>query len=165
MDKILCLDLGVTTGWSYIDRKGEITSGSRKFEQRTFDGGGIRFFLFRKWLEEKLRVQGKPDVIFYEAVTFRQKSLNASLMYGGLFGILQSWCEENDIPYAGVNVTTLKKWLTNKGNCKKNGMISEIRNRGYDPIDDNEADALALLLYIIGNNFNSKEINNVNNHK
>ena len=40
---------------------------------------------------------------------------------------------------------TIKKHATGKGNAGKADMLNAMRNKGFSPADDNEADALALL--------------------
>ncbi|MFP3022643.1 MAG: Holliday junction resolvase, partial [Wolbachia sp.] len=73
--------------------------------------------------------------------------------YGGFLAVLSAWCEENNIPYQGVNVKTIKRFITGKGNASKSEVIEAIREKSFSPRDDNEADALALMFYI------SKDIN------
>ena len=51
------------------------------------------------------------------------------------------------MPYQGVPVGTIKRFATGKGNADKAAMIAAMRARGYLPADDNEADAIALLLW------------------
>jgi crossover junction endodeoxyribonuclease RuvC len=51
----------------------------------------------------------------------------------------------NRIPYCGVPVATIKRHITGKGNADKGAVIAAVRALGFDPVDDNEADALALL--------------------
>jgi hypothetical protein len=60
---------------------------------------------------------------------------------------LSAWCEERAIAYQGVPVGTIKRYATGKGNADKAAMIAAMRARGFAPVDDNEADALALLLW------------------
>ena len=55
------------------------------------------------------------------------------------------WLEDKNIPYSGVPVGTIKKHVTGKGNANKQAIINAVRGLGFDPRDDNEADALALL--------------------
>lgn len=64
-------------------------------------------------------------------------------------GHLTAWCEHHNIPYQGVPVGTIKKHATGKGNAGKDEMITSVRERGHTPVDDNEADALALLHWAI----------------
>jgi Holliday junction resolvasome RuvABC endonuclease subunit len=49
------------------------------------------------------------------------------------------------IPYRGVPVGTIKRHITGRGNADKDAVIAAVRALGFDPVDDNEADALALL--------------------
>lgn len=60
-----------------------------------------------------------------------------------------TWCEGHGIPYQGVPVGTIKRFATGKGNAPKDAVIAAMRARGFAPADDNEADALALLLWAI----------------
>ena len=60
---------------------------------------------------------------------------------------LTAWAEANEIPYRGVPVTTIKRHATN---ADKEAVIAAVRALGFDPADDNEADALALLGWALG---------------
>ena len=53
------------------------------------------------------------------------------------------------MPYQGVPVGTIKRFASGKGNAGKDAVIAAMRARGFAPSDDNEADALALLLWAI----------------
>jgi Holliday junction resolvasome RuvABC endonuclease subunit len=46
-------------------------------------------------------------------------------------------------------VGTIKKYIAGKGNADKPAVINAIRARGFNPADDNEADAIAILLWAI----------------
>ena len=75
----------------------------------------------------------------------RHVGTDAAHVYGGLLAVLTSWGELRGVPYEGVPVGTIKRHATGKGNANKDSMIAAARSRGFDPTDDNEADALALL--------------------
>ncbi|MBN4688608.1 hypothetical protein, partial [Escherichia coli] len=75
----------------------------------------------------------------------RHVSTDAAHAYGGFLATLTAWCEHHGVPYQGVPVGTIKKHVTGKGNASKDEMMVAMRARGYQPADDNEADALALL--------------------
>ena len=51
--------------------------------------------------------------------------------------------------YQGVPVGTIKRHITGRGNADKAAVIAAVRARGYSPSDDNEADAIAILLWAI----------------
>lgn len=46
-------------------------------------------------------------------------------------------------------VGTIKRHATAKGNAGKDAVIAAVAARGFNPKDDNEADAIALLLWAI----------------
>lgn len=44
---------------------------------------------------------------------------------------------------------TIKHHATGKGNAGKDAMVGAMRGRGFAPADDNEADAIAILLWAL----------------
>jgi hypothetical protein len=143
---VLALDLGTTTGWALRGQDGGITSGTMTFKPTRFEGGGMRFLRFRGWLAEVAALSGGVARIVFEEVR-AHVGTDASHVYGGFLATLTSWCEEHEIPYEGVPVGTIKRFATGKGNADKAKMVAAIQARGFLPADDNEADAIALLLW------------------
>ena len=143
---ILALDLGTTTGWALRGQDGAITSGTMTFRPSRFEGGGMRFLRFRGWLAEIAGLSGGIARIAFEEVQ-RHAGTGAAHAYGGFLATLTAWCEQEAIPYQGVPVGTIKRYATGKGNADKARMIAAIEARGFRPADDNEADAIALLLW------------------
>jgi Holliday junction resolvasome RuvABC endonuclease subunit len=72
-------------------------------------------------------------------------STYASHIYGGYLAIIQDFCESFDVPYTGYGVGTIKKHWTGKGNAKKDAMVKEAYNRGFNVKTEDEADALGCL--------------------
>lgn len=145
---ILALDLGTTTGWALRSSDGAITSGSAGFRPQRFEGGGMRFLRFKRWLAELKDMTGGIHALYFEEVR-RHVSTDAAHAYGGFLATLTAWCEHHQIPYQGVPVGTIKKHATGKGNASKDDVLSAMRALGHAPADDNEADALALLRWAI----------------
>lgn len=145
---ILALDLGSTTGWAIRNNRCRILHGTAEFRPTRFEGGGMRYLRFGKWLDQTLDVTGGIDAVYVEEVR-RHVGTDAAHVYGGLLATLTSWCEGHGIPYQGVPVGTIKRFATGKGNADKQAMIGAVRERGFDPADDNEADAIAILLWAI----------------
>jgi Holliday junction resolvasome RuvABC endonuclease subunit len=145
---ILALDLGTTTGWALRTRDGAVTSGTQSFRPQRFEGGGMRFLRFKRWLTELKAHADGIDSLHFEEVR-RHVSTDAAHAYGGFLATLTSWCEHHQIPYQGVPVGTIKKHATGKGNAGKEDMIVAMRGRGHTPADDNEADALAILHWAV----------------
>lgn len=139
----LALDLGTTTGYAWTAVNGCVVSGTWDLRPKKYEGGGFRFIKFRAQLDA-LHAQHPISIVWFEAVR-RHAGTDAAHVYGGLMGVLQEWCDRNGVPYEGVPVQTIKKGWTGKGNAKKDLMISECMRRGFEPTDDNEADAIALL--------------------
>jgi len=149
MDRtLLAIDLGTTTGWALKSPDGLITSGTVSFRPSRYDGGGMRYLRFQNWLAEMDRLSGPIATIWYEEVR-NHKGVDASHVYGGLMATLTAWAELRGIPYAGTPVGTIKKHATGKGNAPKQAMMEAARKRGFSPADDNEADAIAILLWAI----------------
>jgi hypothetical protein len=142
---ILALDLGTITGYAIAGVDGTITSGTVSFRPSRYDGGGIRYLRFRGWLEGIANFAG---IIHFEEVR-RHAGTDAAHVYGGLLATLTAWCEQYGIAYQGVPVGTIKRFIAGKGNADKAAVIAAIRARGFNPTDDNEADALAILLWAI----------------
>ena len=146
MRRVLALDLGTRTGWAVREPSGMIAHGTADFKPGRFEGGGMRYLRFTRWLDD-MRSDG-IGAIYFEEVR-RHAGTSAAHIYGGLMGALTAWAELRGIPYAAVPVGTIKKHATGKGNADKAAMISSARARGFTVTDDNEADALALLAWAI----------------
>ena len=145
---IMALDLGTTTGWAIRGFDGLITSGTVSFKPGRYDGGGMLYLRFTNWLSEIDRLSGPIEAIYFEEVR-RHAGTDAAHVFGGLLAVLTSWGELRGVPYQGVPVGTIKKFLTGLGNANKQAMIDAARKRGFSPADDNEADAIAILLWAI----------------
>lgn len=148
---ILALDLGSTTGWAVRTERNRILHGTAEFRPSRYEGGGMRYLRFGKWLDQTLEVSGGVDAVYVEEVR-RHIGTDAAHVYGGLLATLTAWCEARGIPYQGVPVGTIKRYATGKGNADKQAMIAAVRERGFDPADDNEADAIAILLWALDTN-------------
>ena len=145
---ILSLDLGTTTGWAIRLPGGNIESGSASFRPSRYDGGGMRYLRFHGWLQGVAADVGGIDAIYFEEVR-RHLGTDAAHLYGGFLATLTSWCEQQRIPYEGVPVGSIKRFIAGKGNADKHAVVEAVRSRGFHPKDDNEADAIAILLWAI----------------
>lgn len=144
MQTLLALDLGTVTGWALLTEDGHIVSGRESFKPQRFEGGGMRYLRFRRWLTDLKATQDGLGAVYFEEVR-RHAGVDAAHAYGGFLATLTAWCEHHVIPYSGVPVGTIKKHGTGKGNADKAAMLAAARAMGHAPADDNEADALVLL--------------------
>lgn len=145
---LLALDLGSKLGWAMRLREGTFSSGTVAFKPGRFEGAGMGFLRFRHWLDELAKTSGGIDVVYFEEVRAHAGTL-AAQVYGGFLAHLTAWCEFHHVPYQGVPVATIKKHATGKGNADKKAVIAAMQAKGFNPQDDNEADALAILQWAI----------------
>lgn len=147
MSTILCLDLGTKTGWAFKNDDGSITHGVENFSKKKNQADGIKYFNFKNWLNNFRESVKRIDYVVYEKVN-GHKGLYAAHTYGGFMAMLMSWCEHHNIFYESIPVGTIKKRITGIGNATKQQMIDAVKARGFNPINDNDADALAILLIV-----------------
>jgi hypothetical protein len=145
---ILALDLGSITGWALGAGAHRIVSGTVSFRPSRYEGGGIRSVRFRAWLNQLASDFRNLSAVYFEEVR-RHLGTDAAHLYGGFLATLTAWCEQREVPYQGVPVGTIKRFIAGKGNADKQAVLDAVRARGYVPTDDNEADAIAILLWVI----------------
>ena len=145
---VLALDLGTATGWATRLAGGGIESGTVSFRPSRYDGGGMRYLRFRAWLDGIAEDVGGVSAIYFEEVR-RHIGTDAAHLYGGFLATLTTWCEQHNVPYEGVPVGTIKRFISGKGNADKQAVLEAVRMRGFRPNDDNEADAIAILLWAV----------------
>lgn len=145
---ILALDLGTYTGYALRRRDGTVIHGTEHFMQRRAWHPGQRFVNFRLWLGEFLEAQ-KVHLVIYENVVFGHSSTQAANVYGGFLATMLMCAALRNLECTPVAVPTIKKSWTGRGHAKKADMIAEARRRGFMPVDDNAADALAVLHWAI----------------
>lgn len=143
---ILSLDLGTKTGWACNTHLDDIVFGTEDFSTKRHEGAGMRFLRFKRWLTE-IKQAGITEVYFEEVR--RHVSTDSAHCYGGFMATLTAWCEHHGIPYSSVPVGTIKKNATGKGNASKEMMIDAAKEKGFDVTDDNQADAVHLLLHVL----------------
>lgn len=145
---VLALDLGTTTGYAIHSSDKCIVSGTASFRPSRYDGGGMRYLRFRSWLDQMAIETARVEAVYFEEVR-RHVGTDAAHLYGGFLATLTAWCETKAIAYQGVSVGTIKRHIAGKGNADKDAVIAAVRARGFNPADDNEADAIAILLWAI----------------
>lgn len=145
---ILNLDLGTKMGFALSKNNKIVSSGTKNFQPTRFQSSDYRFILFRNFLKSYDLVG--LNQVFFEEVR-KHIGVDAAHCYGGFKAVLTTYCQENNIPYSGVPVGTIKKSVCGNGSAKKDMVISAVRSLGYNPVDDNEADAIALALHSIKN--------------
>lgn len=152
--RILALDLGTKCGWAAAKKYTaiglrQIDSGVWNLTPSKFDSIGMRYCKFEEYLMIELSL-GAIDRVVYEAVR-NHRAIDAAHVYGGLVAVLQTVCIKKGISYEGVPVGTIKKHATKSGNADKKAMVKAAihKFKNINVIDDNHADALHLLDYVL----------------
>ena len=147
MTVVLALDIATTTGWA-ASRNGAIATGVMRF--RVGEHPGERPALFRRWLTEQKSYLGGIDFIAYEDA-FRQPG-KAAAVFQQFVGVMLAWAFHHQVGVLPVGVSAIKKFATEHGNAGKAEMIAAARAAGFSPQDDNEADAINLLRFVLASN-------------
>jgi len=143
---LLTLDLATKTGWAAKEAGAPVVSGVQVFDVRRGESPGMRFLKCRSWLKD-ISAMVRPNVIVYEQAHHRGGAATACGV--GLVTVVLEFTAQHEIETMPVHSATLKKWATGSGRANKGDMIKNCISRGYQPQDDNEADAILLLLYAI----------------
>lgn len=145
---LLSLDLGTAIGWALSNKRGRIMSGIAYFPTRCSESGDMRYLRFERWLNETLDVLGEINAVYFGEIhsSLRVEAAHA-YAYWRFLESLAEWCEEHSIPYKGVPVATIRKFITGKDNAGKAAVIAAVKTLGHQPEGDYEADALALLYF------------------
>ena len=112
------------SGHSYrIDKTWTHHERHSAFRPRRFEGGGMRYLRFERWLNETRDVSGDQRSLFRRSR--RHLGVDAAHAYGGFLASLTAWCEEHSIPYEGVPVGTIK-FITGKDDTGKQAVIAAV---------------------------------------
>jgi crossover junction endodeoxyribonuclease RuvC len=142
---VLALDTATQCGFALLRADARIESGSRRFDVKSKERPGARWVKFKGFLLEMKACHPDLRLIAYEDVKAHGPGVLVAHIYGGFVATLQAFCEHHQIEYVGYGVGTVKKAWTGNGAARKEQMVARCRELGFEPEDDNEADAIALL--------------------
>ena len=151
--RILALDLMSAVGFACRAEDGSVHYGTETFKTpHHSESAGLRWMRFRNWLR-RMNEELCPDIVFFEEVKgFPPKNCGLdSRIYYSFEAHLTAFCASAELEWRGVSPGTIKKFATGRGNAKKKEVIQAVKMLGYFPTDDNQADAIALLLYAEAN--------------
>ena len=131
---ILALDIATKTGW-----KTRTASGVWDLKVNRGESESMRVIRFRAKVKELIELEN-IDLVAYERAAGMYKS--SIIVESEMIGVLKLLCNELNVALACYSATEIKKFATGKGNAKKEAMIEAAKELGYNPKDDNEADAI-----------------------
>ena len=144
--KILSLDLATKTGWA-VNITGN-RCGTIEFALKRGESPGMRFLRCRAWLNEMFKLLGDQiDVIAYEQAHHRGGA--ATSVCVGLVTETLAFAADKGIETMPVQTATLKKWAAGNGRASKADMIEAAKAWGWNPENDDEADAALILEYAL----------------
>ena len=132
--RILALDPATQIGFHSEETSGSFSLGKVKPEKL------ITLYLFLKETIEREKI---THVVYEEPI---QGHFHATVSHANLEGIILLVCEMKGMKYMNYTPSAIKKFITGKGNASKEEVIEAVKKLGYEPVDDNEADAIALYL-------------------
>lgn len=139
--RIMGLDPSSNTGYAILDEDGNLVkAGTVHFKPQP-----DRFERYEKYEHKIYRLicDYEVDLVIVEGFSFAGK-FNNSFQYE-LGTVYRMMMYKHDIMFVEVPPTSLKKFVTGKGNSKKDLiMLAVYKNWDFDPADDNEADAYGL---------------------
>jgi len=134
--KILALDIATNTGW-----KTATSSGTWCLKPNRGESEGMRVVRFKAKVREMIELES-ITLISYERPAGAHKS--SIMVASEMIGVLKDLCIEKGVELACYSASEIKKFATGKGNSKKDAMLQAAIELGYNPKDDNEADAIHL---------------------
>jgi crossover junction endodeoxyribonuclease RuvC len=135
------LDPSSKTGYVVLDDQGDTAIVGVINHKVSPDRYG-RFRKYVSTIADLVDVYG-VDIVFVEGYSYAGK-FNNSFQYE-LGACIRMRLHEDGIPFVEVPPTSLKKFVTGKGNSKKDLMLLGVYKRwDFDTNDDNEADAYGL---------------------
>lgn len=143
--KALALDPAARCGWAWGDGK-TIQSGVWGLSERSDQHPGQRLFRLRELLRQAHDEVGF-DVLAAEDASFGSRNPKTQASHNELRGIISLVAAECQVPLLLFHPTTIKKFATGDGRADKSQMVRACKTHfGIEATDDNEADAIFVLL-------------------
>jgi crossover junction endodeoxyribonuclease RuvC len=144
--RLLSLDLATKSGFCVGN-----TPDVERFGTHVLPSSGedVGKFLssFDKWLREFLFAERVTFVCFEAPVLPRRTTVATVRKLMAIAGLTEMICAQIGLSCREANLSTVKKFWTGDGRADKAAMMKMARVYGFEPADDNQADALALFHY------------------
>jgi len=143
--KILAIDQSLTaTGYYFCNGNEEKTGVIRPKTK-----GVTRLLSIRTDIRD-LYKRWSPEIIVMEGYSFGSRNTRATFSMGELGGVLKCDAVLNDRPLYIVPPTVWKKYITGKGNLKKEQVLLHVYKKyGITFEDNNKCDAYCLGIFIM----------------
>jgi crossover junction endodeoxyribonuclease RuvC len=143
---ILGIDPANITGWAIIDGD-EITCGTWRLVVSSEEHPGDRLSRFVEQLRT-IYCQTGFEIISIEDSGFSSNNKTTVTMHEHLIGMATWFASQKSIRVIKCNISSVKKFISGKGNAEKYEVIAAVnRHYGLRISDNNEADAIAIAKY------------------
>ena len=144
---ILSLDLSTKCGWA-LGRDFETPTHGVWTLGKMHTGLGRIFSCLADCLEDTIRVH-QPDHCIFEAPLPQQKRDTQAIarLLIGLAAVAEMICHEGGVPCCEEFPKNARQLVLGTGNATKEQIVGWCWRQGWQPSDDNAADALLLLRY------------------
>lgn len=142
---VLALDLGTKLGWAVRARDGKVMHGTQVFTPRASWAPGQKWQRFRSWLSTTITEHNITQIAFEDVKRHGPGQVLAAHAYGGFRAMLEMVADQHRVTLVPFGVGQIKKHWTGSGVAKKDEMVMQAKVRGFRVVDDNNADALAIL--------------------
>ncbi len=155
---VLARDLGCHLGWAYASPaaiaswpkvgflgKGPLDGveyGMEFLGEPGLRNASQRYSRFYRFNKAQLELYRPAHVVYERPFNKRQVGHIENIK---LQGALDTFFEGHDVPAWALEISSIKKHFAGHGYASKDDVIFVCRRRGWDPADDNVADALAIL--------------------
>ncbi|WP_342163038.1 hypothetical protein [Methylobacterium sp. SD21] len=148
LPKILTLDLATRLGWACGSPDAEPHYGSYRLPST---GNGIGRFgdAYDQWLLDMITLESPALVVFEAPFVSNTGNANTARKLMGLCWQTEIACYRRDVQCLEHGNNSIKKTFAGHGFASKGDMIAACQRFGWDPKDDNAADALALWACVV----------------
>ncbi|HMV16130.1 MAG TPA: hypothetical protein PJ987_12230 [Bacteroidia bacterium] len=140
-NNILALDIATKTGW-----RTKTSSGVWDLKPNRGESEGMRVVRFKSKVKELILLEN-INLVAYERPAGMHKS--SIMVASEMVGVLKDLCIEMNVELSCYSASEIKKFATGKGNASKELMIADAIKKGFNPKDDNEADAIHLYNLVV----------------
>jgi hypothetical protein len=157
--KLLVLDLATHLGFAFGDGAGVQDHGSFRLPSTGPDLGQF-LHAYRAWLAGKLRERGPEKVVFESPILPSTTNLNTCRKLYALAALTELLCLDARIDCGEANLMEIRRHFIGSARAPRDVPQKErrawlkdategmCRARGFNPADDNDADALALFSFV-----------------
>lgn len=147
--KRMYLDMASTTGFVLTDGDQVVEQGNYRMRMGTTERLADAQMRVHKFLSGH-----RPDMVIYEEPMRHGNSNKALLIAHHLESAVHMWCSWYQRPYVSYMPSKIRKGVLGSGRVDKSvhkdakqWVMFEMVERGFEPVDDNHADAIMLMLY------------------